>query len=320
MEIFQTRLDSPESRPFGLPGAELLSISRSGEMAVSLDRSASIPFTRSGTLARLSMTGGGSPREVLEDVQFADWSPDGQSLAVVRNLGGKVRLEFPAGKVLYETAGWISHPRVSPGGDEVAFLDHPVQGDDGGSAAMVDRSGRRRSLSEFFASAQGLCWSPDGKEVWFTVASVEYNRGLYAATPAGDVRVLVKGTGGLIVEDSSKDGQALMVQDKARLGISALARERRRSGTSAGWTGRSSGSLGGRADPAFWRERRRRRARLLRLRPQGRWLARRASGSRKRVPILFRRPLCGGNRGGCHGTAAPPVSDRRGRGSRRPSP
>ena len=222
MEIFQTRLDSPESRPFGLAGAEVLSIARSGEMAVSLDRRASIPFTRSGTLARLSMTGGGSPREVLEDVQFADWSPDGQSLAVVRDLGGKVRLEFPAGKVLYETAGWISHPRVSPGGDEVAFLDHPVQGDDGGSAAMVDRSGKRRSLSEFFASAQGLCWSPDGKEVWFTVASVGFNRGLYAATRAGNVRMLVQGTGGLIVEDSSKDGRALMVQDKARLGISAL--------------------------------------------------------------------------------------------------
>ena len=222
IEIFQTRLDSPESRPFGLPGAELLSLSRSGEMAVSLGRHDSIPFTRAGTLARLGMTGGGSPKEVLEDVQFADWSPDGQSLAVVRNLGGKVRLEFPPGKVLYETAGWISHPRVSPDGDEVAFLDHPVQGDDGGSAAMVDRSGKHRSLSDFFASAQGLCWSPDGKEVWFTVASVGFNRGLYAATRAGAVRVLAQGTGGLIVEDSSKDGRVLMVQDKARMGISAL--------------------------------------------------------------------------------------------------
>jgi Tol biopolymer transport system component len=222
IEIFQTRLDSPESRQFGLPGAELLSMSRSGEMAVSLGRRASIPFTRAGTLARLGMTGGGSPKEVLEDVQYADWSPDGQSLAVVRNFGGKVRLEFPVGKVLYETAGWISHPRVSPGGDEVAFLDHPVQGDDGGSAAMVEGSGKRRELSEFFASAQGLCWSPDGEEVWFTVASVGFNRGLYAATRAGDVRVLVQGTGGLIIEDSSKNGRALMVQDKARLGISAL--------------------------------------------------------------------------------------------------
>jgi len=222
MEIFQTRLDSPESRPFGLPGAELLSIARSGEMAVSLNRRASLPFARSGTLARLGMTGGGSPKEVLEDVQFADWKSDGQSLAVVRDLGGKVRLEFPPGKVLYETAGWISHPRVSPRGDEVAFLDHPVQGDDGGSPAIVDLSGKRRLLSELFASAQGLCWSPDGNEVWFTVATYGSNRELYAASRAGKVRVLAKATGGLTLEDASKDGRVLMVQDKARLGISAL--------------------------------------------------------------------------------------------------
>jgi Tol biopolymer transport system component len=222
IEIFITRLDSPESRPFGLGGAELLSVARSGEMAVSLGRRASIPFTRTGTLARLGMTGGGSPKEVLEDIQYSDWSPDGQSLAVVRNLGGKVRLEFPAGKVLYETAGWISHPRVSPDGEIVAFLDHPVQGDDGGSAAIVDRSGKRRSLSDYFASAQGLCWSPDGKEIWFTAASVGFNRGLYAATRAGKARMLTQGTGGLTVEDASKDGRVLMVQDRSRQGISAL--------------------------------------------------------------------------------------------------
>jgi Tol biopolymer transport system component len=224
IEIFVTRLDSPESRPFGLPGAELLSVARSGEMAVSLGRRDALPFTRSGTLARLGMTGGGSPKEILEDVLAADWSPDGQSLAIVRDVGGKVRLEFPPGKVLYETAGWISNPRISPGGGEVAFLDHPVQGDDGGTAAMVDRSGKRQSLSQLFASIGGLSWSPDGSEIWFTAATLGFNRELYAATRAGKVRVLARGTGGLILEDVSKDGRALMVQDKARLGISARLR------------------------------------------------------------------------------------------------
>src|SRR5262249_42899050 len=114
MEVFVSRLDNPESRPFGLAGAQGLSVSPSGEMAVSLTRRGSIPFTRTGTLARLGMTGGGTPKEILEDVLYAEWSPDGQALAIVRQQGGKVRLEYPAGKVLYETAGWISHPRVSP--------------------------------------------------------------------------------------------------------------------------------------------------------------------------------------------------------------
>jgi Tol biopolymer transport system component len=221
IEIFVTRLDSPESRAFGLTRADVLAISRSGEMAVSLGSRASIPFARIGTLAQLGMTGGGAPKEILDDVTWADWAPEGQDLAVLRWAGGKSRLEFPIGKVLYQTAGWISHLRVSPDGTEVAFLDHPRIADDAGSAAIVDRSGRHRLISELFASIQGLCWSPNGKEVWFTGASVGFNRSLYAATPSGRVRLLAQGTGGLIIQDVTRDGRALLVQEKARQGIYA---------------------------------------------------------------------------------------------------
>jgi Tol biopolymer transport system component len=191
-------------------------------MAVSLNRRGSIPFNRTGTLARLGMTGGGTPKEILEDVLWADWAPDGQSLAVVRQQGGKMRLEYPVGKVLYETAGWISHPRISPKGDEVAFLDHPVQGDDSGAAAIVDRSGKHRTISETFVSAQGLAWSSDGSEVWFTAASEGFNRALHAATRSGRGRVLAQATGGLTVQDVSKTGRVLVFQEKARQGISVL--------------------------------------------------------------------------------------------------
>ncbi len=222
LEVFVSRLDSPESRPFGIANAEVLSVSSSGEMAVSLNRRGSIPFTRTGTLARLGMTGGGTPKEILEDVLWADWSPDGQSLAFVRQQGGKVRLEYPAGKVLYETAGWISHPRISPKGDEVAFLDHPAQGDDAGAASIVDRSGKRSVISEMFPSAQGLAWSPDGSEVWFTAASEGFNRAIRAATRSGRERILVQATGGLTVQDVSKTGRVLVFQEKARQGISVL--------------------------------------------------------------------------------------------------
>ncbi len=220
-EVFVSRLDSPESRPFGLAGAEVLSVSPSGEMAVSLGRRAAYAFTRTGTLARIGMTGGGSPKEVLEDVQSADWAPDGQSLAIVRDVGAKNRLEFPAGHVLYETAGWISHPRVSPRGDEVAFVDHPVSGDDGGFVSIVDRSGKK-TITGAFASAMGLTWSPRGDEVWFTAAPVGFNRGIYAVDHGGKVRVLGQATGGLTIQDVSRSGRGLVVQDKARQGIAAL--------------------------------------------------------------------------------------------------
>jgi len=222
MEVFVSRLDTPESRPFGLPKAELLAVSRSGEMAVSVDRHDSIPFNRTGTLARIGMTGGGTPKEFLDDVLWADWAPDGQSIAVVRQQGGKIRLEFPVGRVLYETAGWISHPRVSPGGDEVAFLDHPLQGDDSGVVALVDRSGKRRALTDSFESAQGLCWSPDGKEVLFSATSTGNNRALQAVNRSGRVRVVARGSGSFTVQDVSKTGRVLLVDDKARKEMSVL--------------------------------------------------------------------------------------------------
>jgi Tol biopolymer transport system component len=219
VEIFVSRLDSPEARPFGLKSADLFAVSPSGEMAVSLNRRFGGPFQRTGTLARIGVTGGGTPREVLEDVLWADWAPDGKSFAVVRAAGPKSRLEYPIGKVLYETEGWISHPRVSPDGQTVAFLDHPSIGDDGGSVATVDRSGRKKTVASDFSTEGGLAWSPDGREVWFTAAETGGNRALYAVTLAGARRVLVRVTGNLTLQDVSRDGRALLSHDALRSGI-----------------------------------------------------------------------------------------------------
>jgi Tol biopolymer transport system component/tRNA A-37 threonylcarbamoyl transferase component Bud32 len=223
VEIFASRVDSPESRPFGLAGADVLAVSASGEMAVSLDRRLVGAFTRSGTLARIGMTGGGTPREVLEDVQWADWAPGGTNLAIVRDTGTLNLLELPVGKVLYKTDGWVSHPRVSPRGDLVAFLDHPTRGDDGGSVATVDRSGEKKTLSKLFSTAGGLAWSPDGREVWFTAAEVGGNRALHAVTPSGSERLLSRVTGNLTLQDVSRDGRVLISHDTLRSGILGLA-------------------------------------------------------------------------------------------------
>jgi eukaryotic-like serine/threonine-protein kinase len=222
IEIFVSRPESPESRPFGLRGAEVMAISGSGEMALSLDRRVIGPFSRTGTLARVSVAGGAAPREVLEDVRWADWAPDG-TLAIVREVRGRTRLEFPIGKLLYETAGFISHPRVSPEGDLVAFLDHPAASDDGGVVAIVDRSGKMKTLSTLFATVWGLAWSPGGNEIWFTGAPVGGNRTLYGVTRAGRSRVLARVTGALTIQDVSRDGRVLMTHDTQRLGILGFA-------------------------------------------------------------------------------------------------
>jgi eukaryotic-like serine/threonine-protein kinase len=219
VEIFVGRLESPEARPFGLAGADLLAISSSGEMAVALNRKFLGPFERGGLLARIGMTGGGTPRELQEDVQAADWSPDGQTLAIVRSVGAKARLEYPIGKSLYESEGWISNPRVSPNGDLLAFIDHPAVGDDGGAVAVIDRAGKRKVLADGFSTAGGLAWPHAGREVWFTAAKVGGNRALYAVSLSGEERVLARVTGNLTLHDIARDGRALIAHDTLRSGI-----------------------------------------------------------------------------------------------------
>ncbi len=215
MEIFTTRPESPQSRSLALVGTDLLGISPSGEMALSLRSRSQGSYVQSGTLARAALDGG-APREVLEDVQWADWSPDGNSHAVVRDVGGRNRLEFPIGKVLYETSGWISHPRVSPKGDLVAFLDHPLPGDDLGSVAVVDLSGQRKTLSSDWYTSEGLAWSPGGEEIWFTASRVGVARAIYAVTPSGHERLVARVPGTLTIQDISRDGRVLAVRDTWR--------------------------------------------------------------------------------------------------------
>jgi hypothetical protein len=103
-------------------------------------------------------------------------------MAVVRAPQWRYRLEFPAGKVLYETTGYISHPRVSPKGNAIAFLDHPVLGDDRGSVAIVDLAGKKKTLSGGWESTQGLAWSISGTEIWFTATRAGSARSVYPAT------------------------------------------------------------------------------------------------------------------------------------------
>ncbi|MGZ6971662.1 MAG: protein kinase domain-containing protein, partial [Thermoanaerobaculia bacterium] len=221
-EVFVASPESPESRPLGFPGADVLAVSASGDLAMSLASFVSTEFTRTGTLARANATGGGAPREVLEGVDFADWAPGGQELAVVRPVAGqKSRLEYPIGKTLYETRGWVSSPRVAPGGDRVAFIDHPAPADDGGFVAVVDRAGKKTTLTKPFGSAQGLAWSPDGQEIWFTAAEIG-NRSLYVVSLTGKLRAVAAVTGSLTLQDISRDGRVLLINELRRLGLAAL--------------------------------------------------------------------------------------------------
>ncbi len=222
-ELFVIRPEYPEPRPLGLPRTHLLSISSKGEMAV-LTNARYARFRKfTGTLARMPL-GGTAPREILEDVRQADWSPDGSELAIIRLAEGKYRLEFPIGKVLYETAGWLSALRVSPRGDRIALFEHPRRGDDRGSVIVVDRAGKHTLLSGDYEMEEGLAWSRTGDEVLFT-ASMGGTTAmtLYDVDLSGHRRVALRSAGGLTVHDVSRTGRWLVTRDDYRVEISVLA-------------------------------------------------------------------------------------------------
>jgi eukaryotic-like serine/threonine-protein kinase len=216
--LYTGQIDSPGLRSLGIPADSLVSVSSGGELLVIQNFQAVGPgYARAGTLARLPV-GGGAPRPVLDSVQYADWAPDGKDFTVVRFVPAShvYRLEYPVGKVLYETAGWISHPRFSRDGKRIAFLDHPVFGDDQGAVAVVDLEGHRKQVSSSYGSIQGVVWSPNGDEIWFNAIAAGVHRSLFAVTLGGRERSLYSVPGDVDVQDALPDGRVLLAQQSER--------------------------------------------------------------------------------------------------------
>jgi eukaryotic-like serine/threonine-protein kinase len=222
LQLYTTRPESPESHELEPAGADVLAVSSAGEMALSLRSHPVAGFLYAGTLARVPLVGG-APREVLENVEWADWSPDGSTLAIVRQEKGRHRLEYPPGQLLYQADGWIGHIRMSPKGDFIAFIDHPQLGDDGGALAVVDKTGKKITLSTGWDSIQGVAWSPAGDEIWFTATRTGGDRSLYAVNLSGKNRLLARVPGELTLLDVGHDGNVLLTRGNDRAGIIGLA-------------------------------------------------------------------------------------------------
>ena len=218
LKLFLKHPSSPDSLPLELPSANLLAISPSGEMAIAVDCRSNHPGVCRGTLARAALTGG-APRDVAEGIQDADWGAGGESLLVVRDAAGKSRIEYPIGKMLYETSGHVSYARLSPKGDRIAFLDHPFPADDSGTVAVIDLAGKKTTLTGRWASEHGLAWAASGDEVWFTATEAGANRSLYAVTLGGRLRVVTRVPGGLKLHDIAPSGRVLLTRESPRVGI-----------------------------------------------------------------------------------------------------
>lgn len=221
VDTFFIRTGTTESRSLDLGNADLLAVSINGELAILLRKKDTNAWFDLGTLARVSMAGG-TPREIVEDVQAADWSPNGSDLAIARQVDAKQRLEYPIGKVLFETAGWLTDIRVSPRGDQIAFMEHRNQTDDRGWVSLVDRNGHARRLTEEFASERGLAWSPHGDEIWFTATRSGEAYELFSVSPRDKIRVRTRVPTSLVLHDIASDGTILISSSKTLTPIISL--------------------------------------------------------------------------------------------------
>jgi Tol biopolymer transport system component len=212
-EIYTARLDSRESRPLGLGHAVLEAVSSASELAIALDVDG---IYRGATLGRVPLAGGAA-RASVENVIFADWLPSGADLAVVRLSGTEQWVEFPVGHVVYRTNDGITHLRVSPAGDWVAFAEHPAAtAYGGGTLVALDRAGTKKVLSKPWTDIYGLAWRPDGREVWFTAADGTDYKALHAATLDGGERLVTRMLGQVDLQDISRDGRVLVSQNDFR--------------------------------------------------------------------------------------------------------
>src|SRR6202050_4286651 len=206
--------NDPGARELGLKDAELLSISKNGEVAVRLRVKFYGGYARSGTLAGVALSGG-TPRELMDNVQDADWAADGEKMAVVRYAPetSHWRLEYPVGKVLFDSVNWISNPKISPDGKRIAFADHGnPSGDDEGAVAVIttDGKGKEKILASGWVALEGIAWSAAGDEIWFSSSVSGSAINPYAVTLSGKLRSIAQVPGGIWLEDL-RNGNALMV-------------------------------------------------------------------------------------------------------------
>ncbi len=221
-ELFAVTQEYPESRPLGLHDTHLLAVSSAGELAVLTGaRYVGHHRTLVGTLARARLEGG-APRQVLDGVREADWTPDGSGLAIIREVEGKDRLEYPIGKVLHEAAGYLSDLRFSPTGKAIAFFEHPMKWDDRGSVMLVTLAGNATTLAGGYAALEGLAWSPDGRDILFSATTGHGLFTVYGVTSAGVLRKVLPSAGNLTLHDVSRDGRWLITRDDYQRGICAL--------------------------------------------------------------------------------------------------
>jgi serine/threonine protein kinase/Tol biopolymer transport system component len=219
--LYTIHPDYPEPKSLGITDVQLLSVSSKGEVAVLTHAQYVAHWLFRGTLARMPL-GSSAPREILEGVEEADWSPSGDDLAIIREIGGKSRLEYPVGTVLYEANGYVSDLRFSPDGKRIAFFDHPWKYDDRGVVAVIEIASKKKTdLASGFWGLEGLAWSPDGAEVFFSASIAGTNYQPRGVTLAGKQRLVLPTAGSALIFDTARGGRWLVARNSLQESVVA---------------------------------------------------------------------------------------------------
>jgi serine/threonine protein kinase len=215
-QIYTVAANGTGGHPVGVENARLLSVSKQGVLAVALNPQNLAALLYPGTLAR--STSEGAPKPEIENVEAADFTPDGESLAIVRYLPDKqiCQLEYPVGKVLYSDAG-LNDLRFSEDGKYLAFIAHDNFTDDRGKVVILRSNGEKVTESTMYESAEGLAWNSSGHEVWFT--SPLESGAVHALSLSGNARDPLSVAGRLFLNDIAANGQLLVNQGLVRRGM-----------------------------------------------------------------------------------------------------
>jgi hypothetical protein len=218
VQLYTTQPDTPESRPLNLVNSTLFAASAS-QLAISMGCKDRFIGLCQGTLG-LVPPAGGTPREVAEGVLAADWSADGNEMAVILEVAGKYRVEFPRGKMLYESTHPLGYLRIAPRSNAVAFGEFSSVDGDAGWVVAVDRNGKQLLRSVTFVSVEGVAWAPSGDEVWAGATRTEgWANEVVGLGLNGNQRVVLRLPGTLRLHDVSRDGRMLLSKESWRSGL-----------------------------------------------------------------------------------------------------
>ncbi len=218
VQLYSTLPDAPESRPLNLGNSTLFAVSAS-QLAISVGCKERYIGLCQGILGLVPLAGG-APREVADGVLAADWNADGSEMALILQVEGKYRVEFPRGKTLYESTHPLGYLRIAPRGNAVAFVEFSSVDGDAGWVIALDRNGRELLRSVTFVSTEGLAWSPSGEEVWVGATRTEgWANEVVGLGLNGKQRVVLRLPGILRLHDVSRDGRVLLSKESWRSGL-----------------------------------------------------------------------------------------------------